>query len=85
MNLFNEITKSLGFNEYAPASFCFSVVGGYGGYFENVKKIVDIKRSCVTIKCGSVEIDVFGENLSVASFSGGDLSLKGKITKIEVK
>lgn len=85
MELISEIAKSLGLNEYAPSPYGFSVVGNAGGYVQNVKKLIDIKRSQIIVGCGNHTIVFYGEDLSVRSFSGGDLSLKGKINKIEVK
>ena len=85
MDMISEIKNSLGISEYEPAPHCFSVVGNVGGYFQNVKKIVDIKRTMITIRCGQGEVFVFGEDLFVAAFDGGDLSIKGRIKRIEVK
>ena len=85
MVLFKEIAESLGISEYAPTAYCFTIVANRGGYFQNVKKISDIKRNVLVLKSTSAEIIVHGEDLFVASFSGGDLSLRGKITCVEVK
>ncbi|MBO7369228.1 MAG: YabP/YqfC family sporulation protein [Clostridia bacterium] len=85
MNFISEIVKAVGVDEYSPSPFTFTVVGKNGGYFQNVKKIVDVKRTVIAFRYGSGEIFIYGENLFVSSFSGGDLSVKGKITKIEVK
>lgn len=85
MKLFSEISKSLGLDEFAPVPYAFSVVGGVGGYVQNVKKLIDIKRSQISARCGDNTIVFYGENLSILSFSGGDLSINGKILKIEVK
>lgn len=85
MNFINEIIKAVGVDEYSPSPYIFTVVGKEGGHFQNVKKIIDVKRTMIALSYGSGEICIHGENLFVSSFSGGDLSLKGKIIKIEVK
>ena len=85
MEIFNELSKSLGFDEYLPKGFRFTVVGKSGGYVQNVKKIVDVKKEAVTVSFDKGIIVFSGEDLFVRSFSGGDLSIKGRITRVEVK
>ena len=85
MNLLKEISESLGLDEVAPIPYMFSVSGKSGGYFQNVKKLGEIKPDKISLVLSRGEIVVFGKSLAIGRFSGGDVAIRGKIESIEVK
>ena len=85
MNLLKEISESLGINEVAPTPYQFSVNGKSGGYFQNIKKLGDIKPDKITLVLGRGEILVSGTSLAISRFLGGDVAIKGIIKSVEVK
>ena len=60
----------------------FTVVDG-GGYFENVKRILEFTPVLVVLKCGKGSVRIEGEGLSLGKYFQGDLVVRGTIHKVE--
>lgn len=85
MNLFKEISDSLGLDEVAPMPYLFSVNGKGGGYFQNIKRLGDVKTDKIVLVLKRGEIVVSGESLAISRFTGSDVAIKGRIKSVEVK
>ena len=60
-----------------------SLFGDKGGYIEGVLNILDIKNDIIAVKIKNAKLNIYGDNLKVKSYFEKDLSILGKITKVE--
>lgn len=81
MRLLSEIKKIFPAAEDAFA-LQYTVLAG-GGYFENVKRIVEFSPERVVLKCGGGGLKIEGKELSLGKYFQGDLVVYGKICKVE--
>ena len=81
MRLLGEIRKIFPAEEGA-FGLQYTVVEG-GGYFENVKRILEFTPQTVVLKCGGGNLRIEGEGLSLGKYFQGDLAVRGKIVKVE--
>jgi len=84
MNLIKETIQSLGFSEFDPISYSFTVVGDRGGRFLNVKKILEVKKEKIVLALKKGEIVLEGDGLTLCGYSEGDIVVKGRIDRIGV-
>ncbi len=66
-----------------PYSFRYTVVDGFGGYFENVLKIGEISTYSVTLLVKRGIFKVSGEDLKIIKYCDGDLAIGGNIFMVE--
>ena len=57
----------------------------YGGRFENVISVDEISRCRIVFTVRNGKMILTGENLSIRSYCGTDVTVKGKITVVERK
>ena len=80
MKLAEEIFKILGGED--PARISYTVTDGGGGYFRNVKRLLEFSACRLVLKGRKGSLSVEGENLSIGKYFAGDLEVRGKITGI---
>lgn len=83
MGLFFEIRKSLGAEEISFFRVQYTVIDGKGGYFRNVKKILEFSPTQIVFKGKKGAVRVEGEGLSLGKYFAGDATVFGNVTKIE--
>ncbi|MBD5636719.1 MAG: hypothetical protein HDP28_02715 [Clostridia bacterium] len=81
MRLFSEITRVFG-GEEDSSRVQYTVLDGEGGYFQNVKKILEFSEEAIVFsgRRGSVRIE--GEKLSLGKYYLGDAVVHGKILRV---
>lgn len=63
--------------------FRYTVVYGFGGYFENVLKIGEISTYSLTLLCRQGVFNISGEGLKITKYCDGDLAVLGNVRKVE--
>ena len=81
MRLFSEIEKILG--EADSSRVQYTVLDGGGGYFQNVKKILEFSESAIVFKGRRGTVRVEGEKLSLGKYYMGDAVVRGTISRVE--
>lgn len=61
----------------------YTVIDGGGGYFQNVKKLLEFSPERLVLKGARGRLNIEGERLSLGKYFQGDLVVRGKIIKIE--
>ena len=81
MRLFSEITRALG-REEDFSHVQYTVLDGGGGYFQNVKKILEFSENAIVFsgKRGAVRVE--GEGLSLGKYYLGDAVVQGNILRV---
>ncbi len=75
--------KSMGDNGITAVSTFISIDCQNGMIIETFQKIIDYTRQKIVIMASDKYIYVYGENITVKSFSKSEIQLNGKIQKIE--
>ena len=81
MRLFSEIASALG-REEDSARVQYTVLDGGGGYFQNVKKILEFSENAVVFAGRRGAVRVEGEGLSLVKYYLGDAVVKGNILRV---
>ena len=81
MGLFSEVKKALGAE--LSAAVQYTVIDGKGGYFSNVKKLVEFSPTKIVLLGKGGKVSVEGENLQLGKCLQGDVVVYGKIIKTE--
>ena len=84
MRLFEEILSAAGFGEGPAGGAKAVLVGGFGGFFENVKGIASFSDTEVCLLLRRGEVRVGGRGLRIARYGEGDLLLRGEIERVEL-
>ena len=81
MRLFSEIASALGQSEDS-ARVQYTVLDGGGGYFQNVKKILEFSENAIVFagKKGAVRVE--GERLNLGKYYLGDAVVRGNIVRV---
>ncbi len=82
MRLFSEIEKILG-GEEDSSRVQYTVLDGGGGYFQNVKKILEFSENAIVFKGRRGSVRVEGERLSLGKYYLGDAVVRGRIARVE--
>ena len=82
MGLLSEIKKNFS-AEGSAFRVQYTVVDGGGGYFQNVKRLLEFSPETLVLKGGKGSIRIEGENLSLGKYFQGDLVVHGLIKKVE--
>ena len=83
MRLYDEIFKNVNVSELFEGARCdFFPLGG--GYFQGVKSIGEFSPNRIVLVFKRANVEVLGENLTVAKYFEGDLRLTGKIRLVGV-
>lgn len=84
MRLFSEILKQLSAEgDLETSRVQYSVVDGKGGYFQNVKRILEFSQTKIVFQGKKSCVTVEGEGLSIGKYFGGDATVLGNIVRVE--
>lgn len=83
MGLFAEIKKTLGADEFSLTRVQYSVIDGKGGYFTNVKKLLEFSDTKIVFQGKKGTLAVEGKNLRLGKYCLGDAAVHGDIVKVE--
>ena len=81
MRFREEIIRKLG-GEGETSRIGYTVIDGKGGYFQNVKRLLEFSSGKIVLKGRKGAVFVEGENLSLGKFSGGDVAVLGNIMRV---
>lgn len=81
MRLFSEIEKVLGAGDSLRVQY--TVVDGKGGYFQNVKRILEFSETKIVLKGKKGAVCIEGTGLSLGKYFAGDVAVAGDIAKVE--
>ena len=82
MRLFSEIERALG-QEGISLRVQYTVLDGKGGYFQNVKRILEFSDTGVVFSGKKGALRVEGSGLSLGKYFAGDATVLGNIVKVE--
>lgn len=83
MGFKESINGFLGLCNEGECPFRITVLGSLGVFIEGVKKILNLKPNVVVVSVKGGAIAVYGEGLFLGSYVERDLTIKGKVEKIE--
>lgn len=83
MRLFSEISKTLAAEGLDFSRVQYTVIDGKGGYFQNVKKIVEFSETKIVVAGKKGAVCVEGEGLALGKYFAGDLVVYGDIARAE--
>lgn len=83
MGLFSEISKALKVEGLTSSRVQYTVIDGRGGYFQNVKRLLEFSEIKIVLKGKKGAVSVEGEKLSLGKCFAGDVTVLGDIHKIE--
>jgi 5-keto 4-deoxyuronate isomerase len=83
MRLFSEISRALTEEGISPGRVQYTVIDGKGGYFQNVKRLLEFSDTAIVLtgKKGAVRVE--GEKLSIGKYYAGDATVLGDIRRVE--
>ena len=81
MRLFSEIERALGWEEDS-SRVQYTVLDGGGGYFQNVKKILEFSEDAIVFAGRKGAVRVEGEGLNLGKYYLGDAVVRGKIVRV---
>ena len=81
MRLFSEIASALG-SEENSSRVQYTVLDGGGGYFQNVKKILEFSEDAVVFAGRKGAVRVEGEGLYLGKYYLGDAIVRGNIVRV---
>ena len=81
MRLFSEIASALG-REEDSSRVQYTVLDGGGGYFQNVKKILEFSEGTVVFAGRRGAVRVEGEGLYLGKYYLGDAIVRGNIVRV---
>lgn len=81
MRLFSEIEKVFG-GEEDSTRVQYTVLDGGGGYFQNVKKILEFSDCAIVFSGRRGAVRIEGENLSLGKYYLGDAVVYGRILRV---
>ena len=81
MRLFSEIKRALG-QEEDSARVQYTVLDGGGGYFQNVKKILEFSETLIVFAGRRGAIRIEGEGLHLGKYYLGDALVRGSIVRV---
>ncbi len=83
MRLISEISKTLKFDGLSVLRIQYTVIDGKGGYFQNVKRLLEFSETKIVLTGRKGAVCVEGEKLALGKYFAGDLAILGNIHKIE--
>ena len=83
MRFVSEISKALTAEGLSAARVQYTVIDGGGGYFQNVKKLLEFSDTVIVFQGKKGAVRVEGKNLSLGKYFAGDAGVRGEIFKVE--
>ncbi len=81
MRLGEEIFKLLG-GEGETSRIGYTVIDGKGGYFQNVRRLLEFSPTRLVLKGKEGAVAVEGEALFLTKYTDGDASVSGRIRSV---
>ena len=81
MSFFNDFIKSIEIDDMGNKIYC-SIVFDCGIKITANFKIETLQENEIVLKCKKTRIKVLGENLSIASFSKGEIEISGNVNGV---
>ena len=81
MRLFAEIERALG-REEDSSRIQYTVLDGGGGYFQNVKKILEFSENLIVFAGRKGAVRIEGEHMSLGKYYLGDALVRGNIIRV---
>ena len=81
MRLGSEILRAL--SAETGGGVQYTVLDGQGGYFQNVRRVLEFSDTTIVLRGRSGSVRVVGKRLSLEKYSGGDVAVKGDIERVE--
>lgn len=81
MRFSSEIFKAL--SAEAGGTIQYTVIDGQGGYFQNVRRVLEFSDTAVLLRGKKGEVRVTGRGLSLKKYCGGDVAVGGVVTRVE--
>lgn len=75
--------RALGADSLSSARVQYTVVDGRGGYFQNVRRLLEFSPACIVLAGKKGRVRVEGQGLSLGKCCMGDVAVLGDICKIE--
>lgn len=83
MRLITEILHELGSDGLSTARVQYTVVDGKGGYFQNVRRLLEFSPESILLAGKKGRVRVQGNSLSLGKCVAGDVAVRGDILKVE--
>ena len=83
MGFIESINCFLGVCNINPPSYRITALGNYGAHIEGVIKICDISFDKIAVIVKGGKIVFYGKNLMLSSYLEKDITISGKVEKIE--
>lgn len=77
-----EIARALGAEEFTPR-IRYTVTDGGGGYFCNVKRLLEFSSTRIVLGGREGKVYIEGEGLELGKCFEGDIAILGRIAKVE--
>lgn len=86
MRLYEEIVKTFKGGDAGElfASARFTVLPGFGGYFQGVRTVSEFSPDRVVLATKKDLLEVEGKNFVIRKYCDGDLSLSGEIFSVRL-
>lgn len=81
MRLVSEIFKAL--SAEAGGGVQYTVIDGQGGYFQNVRRVLEFSDTTVVLRGRKSAVRIVGKGLSLEKYCGGDVAVKGDVARVE--
>ncbi len=65
-------------------SYTINVLGGEGVYVSGVKKVLSTSKTEIVLRSTKL-FKIVGNSLCIQEIGGGDVSIKGEVSKIEIE
>lgn len=82
MRLINEILRAIGADGLDFSRVQYTVVDGKGGYFQNVRRIVEFSPEKIVLAGRRGSVCIEGSALSLGKCALGDVSVFGDIQRV---
>lgn len=82
MRLFSAIRAALAPEGYELTRVQYTVIDGRGGYFQNVRRLLEFSEEKVVLAGKKGRVSVEGSALSLGRCSEGDVTVLGNIARV---
>ena len=82
MRLFSELSKALAVEGFNTSRVQYTVIDGKGGYFQNVKRILEISETSIVLSGRKGSVRVEGAGLTLGKCFMGDVTVLGDIARV---
>ena len=82
MKILSEIFSALAADGLEIARISYTVVDGRGGYFQNVKRLLEFSEDAVVLGGKKGRVRVTGKGLSLGKCTAGDVTVLGDIAGV---